>query len=102
MNEVPCGKCGNYDPCLGPGEKHIGRGWCIPRSKYPAQEGPGQVFPPGVTRVAAGQLAEPFLVDEEQVIAVCETARGPIDYDPAERKREMQTFKDSDGKRVLR
>jgi hypothetical protein len=102
MNELPCGQCENYDPSLGPGEKHIGSGWCIPRSKYAAHEGPGQVFPPGVTRVAAGELAVPYIVEADQVIGPCEMARGPIDYDPAERKREMQTFKDKDGVRVLR
>ncbi len=102
MNKLQCGKCENYDPCLGPGEKHIGVGWCIPQSQYPHKEGPGQVFPAGVSRVAEGELGRPFLVEEDQVIEVCETARGPIDYDSAERKREMQTFKDADGNRILR
>lgn len=100
MNKTPCGKCANYDPILGPGEKHKGLGWCIPRSKYPAQEGPGQVFPPGVKRVEHGKLAEPYIVEEHQVIEQCTFVR-QVDYNQAEAKREAQTTKDASGNRVL-
>ena len=102
MNTLECGKCESYDPCLGPGERHIGRGWCVPRSEYPHQEEAGQVFPPGVSRVAEGELAKPVLVEENEIVETCDQVRGPIDYDPAERKRELQTFRDEDGERILR
>lgn len=100
MNELPCGKCLHYDPILGPGEKHIGRGWCIKRSKYPAVEGPGQVFPPNAERVEIGQLAEPYLVDKTQVIAPCEFAR-EAKHDQAEEKQKAQVRTDAAGNRIL-
>ena len=100
MNELTCGKCTNYDPILGPGEKHIGRGWCTKKSKYPAIEGPGQVFPPGVERVAEGALAEPYLVDKTQVIPPCMDAR-EAKHDQAEEKQKAQVRTDATGNRIL-
>lgn len=100
MNELPCGKCIHYDPVLGPGEKDTKRGWCIKKSKYPAVEGPGQVFPPGVERVAIGSLAEPYLVGKRQVVPPCPDAK-EARFDQADKKREKQTVKDATGHRVL-
>jgi hypothetical protein len=85
MNEIPCGNCKNYDPILGPGYKRTARGWCTRRSKYPAKEGPGQLFPDGVERVAAGSLAEPYIVLANMVSTTCTTAVR-ADYDPYEQK----------------
>lgn len=100
MNELPCGKCQHYDPVLGPGEKHIGRGWCIKKSKYPAVEGPGQVFPPNAARVAHGQLAEPYLVEQDQVIPPCPDAR-EARHDQTEEKKKAQMQTDDAGNRIL-
>lgn len=100
MNDLPCGKCEHYDPILGPGEKHIDRGWCIKKSKYAAIEGPGQVFPPNCVRVAPGALAEPYLVEKDQVITPCPDAR-EVKHDQAETKQKAQVRTDTDGKRVL-
>jgi hypothetical protein len=74
-NDVPCGKCQNYDPILGPGEKETKRGWCTMRSVYPHSEGPGQVFPAGVDRVNAGELAQPFIVKKNYTHPTCEMVR---------------------------
>lgn len=100
MNEVPCGKCLNYDPVLGPSEKNTHKGWCIKRSKYPFLEGPGQAFPKNVTRVEHGQLAEPYIVREKQVIAACTEARATT-RDPVKTKQESQVNKDKAGRRIL-
>jgi len=70
-NTIPCGQCVFCDPILkGPG-KITKRGWCMKRSKYPHTEGPGQVFPKGVDRVALGALAEPFIVRLTDIMAAC-------------------------------
>jgi hypothetical protein len=100
MNELPCGKCLNYDPVLGPGEKNTRKGWCIKRSKYPFMEGPGQVFPKGAQRVEKGQLAEPYIVREKQVVATCADVRA-TSKDAVKAKQEAQTNRDKGGRRVL-
>jgi|MudIll2142460700_1097286.scaffolds.fasta_scaffold00022_18 hypothetical protein len=100
MNELPCGKCVNYDPILGSGEKHIKKGWCAKRSKYPAQEGPGQTFPRDVQRVTPGQLAEPFVVREDQIVGHCADARA-TSRDAVKAKKDAQTKTDKSGKRIL-
>jgi hypothetical protein len=74
MNTIPCEKCKHYDPILGPGRKPGNYGWCIIKSKYPAQEGPGQVFPPGVQRVEKGRCAEPHIVKNNLVVGHCNSA----------------------------
>lgn len=100
MNELPCGKCIHYDPVLGPGEKDTKRGWCVKKSKYPAVEGPGQVFPVGATRVAIGSLAEPYLVKKDQVVPPCPDAK-EARIDVLDKKRASQTVKNAQGQRVL-
>lgn len=99
-NTLPCGKCAHYDPLLGSNEKDTGMGWCAKRSVYPHKEGPGQVFPPGVARVAFGELARPFITKKGDVVAPCEHARPSAD-DTIARKRQLQTRLDHTGKRIL-
>lgn len=71
INNKPCKECSFYDEIkLGKGAKS-NRGWCAKKSKYPYQEGPGQVFPSGVDRVAAGELAQPVIVKGAQVVPNC-------------------------------
>jgi hypothetical protein len=89
MNDLPCGKCKKYDPILGPNERETRRGWCIPRSKYPHAEGPGQVFPDGVERVGPKELAKPYIVKRDYVHPMCEMAR-PTDVDLVEEKKKRQ------------
>ena len=89
MNKLPCGECKLFDPILGPGEKKTRRGQCVPRSVYPAREGPGQVFPTGVARVPVGELAKPFIVKLDQVVAPCEYAR-KANFDTVEEKKKRQ------------
>lgn len=100
MNKLECGKCAKYDPILGPNEKRTKRGWCIPRSIYPATEGPGQIFPPGVKRAEAGELAKPFIVRDKQVVESCDMAK-PVDFDTYEEKKKNQAVYDDDGRRIL-
>jgi len=85
---------------LGPKEKDTKKGWCEKRSKYPHSEGPGQVFPPNVARVAHGELAKPFIVKKEQVVPSCTTAQ-LANFDPVKAKRVGQTQLDAKGKRIL-
>jgi hypothetical protein len=101
INELPCGKCKNYDPILGPNERETRRGWCIPRSKYAHKEGPGQVFPPGVARVGPKELAQPYIVKKDFVHSMCEHAR-PTDTDPVEekQKRQVEATTQRSGRRV--
>ena len=75
MNKLPCGRCEHFDPILGPYRKDTKMAWCAKRSKYPAHEGPGQVFPANVVRVAAGALAEPYIVRPDTVEEMCTTVR---------------------------
>jgi len=99
-NSIRCNQCRFYDIILGSYEKATKRGWCAKRSKYPAQEGPGQVFPPDVERVAVGQLAEPFVVRGGSIISACPFAT-PSDVDPATEKKTRTVVLNADGRRIL-
>lgn len=101
INKIPCGRCRNYDPILGSKEKETRRGWCTVRSMYPAKEGPGQIFPSGVRRVAAGEIAKPFIVKKDYVHPTCEHAR-ETNVDAAKQKKEQQATiaTRKDGRRV--
>ena len=98
-NEMPCGTCVNYDPILGSNDKDTKMGWCVKRSRYPHQEGPGQVFPPNVERVEPGALAQPFIVKKEQVVPQCALAH-LSKVDPVAQKRQSQTQTDAKGNRI--
>jgi len=74
-NDIQCSACAYYDKIRGPNNKDIKKGWCQKRSLYPHAEGPGQVFPPGVPRVAHGELAKPFIVRGGQVVDACPYVR---------------------------
>jgi hypothetical protein len=98
--EHTCGECANYDPILGPGEKETKRGWCIPRSVYPAVEGPGQVFPPGVKRAKKGELAKPYIVKKYDLLPGCDLSK-KTDLDPYVEKKKSQKVTDDKGRRIL-
>ena len=98
--DFPCGECMHYDPILGPGEKETKRGWCIKRSLYPAVEGPGQMFPPNVSRVTVGKLAKPYIVKKLNTITACELSR-KTDLDSYVEKKKSQQVTDAKGRRVL-
>jgi hypothetical protein len=104
INEMPCGKCVHYDPRLGSNYKDTKRGNCIMRAKYPYKEGPGQLFPPNAQRVGKSELAQPFLVKEEQVVPMCTDAKLSGVDDPAEAKRKaiFASQEDNQGRRVVR
>lgn len=104
INNLPCGKCVNYDPRLGSNFKDTRRGYCIARSLYPHKEGPGQLFPPQAQRVGKGELAKPFLVKKDQVVEPCTFAKPSGIEDPAEAKRKavFSAMEDGRGIRVLR
>ncbi len=74
VNDKPCQTCVHYDPILrGDGTMKARHGWCAIRSVYPAQEGPGQVFPPRVKRVEPGALAAPVIVTGADAVPSCTT-----------------------------
>jgi len=89
MNTIPCGRCAYYDPLVGPRGKDTKRGWCAKKSKYRAKEGPGQLFPPGVDRVAAGELAKPVIVKKLVVIGPCPFAKATATDALADKKAAM-------------
>lgn len=70
INNHKCDQCEHFDPVLR-GTKNTPWGWCAKRSEYAATEGPGQVFPLNVKRVAIGELAKPFMVRRGQVVENC-------------------------------
>jgi len=70
LNNKNCGACNNFDIVLR-GIKETSWGWCSRKSEYPATEGPGQIFPLGVKRVAANEPAKPFMVKKAQVVTNC-------------------------------
>lgn len=104
INELPCGRCVNYDPRLGPKFKDTKRGNCIARAKYSYKEGPGQIFPPNAQRVKEGELAKPYLVKKDQVVGSCEYAKLSNVEDPAKAKQQavVDSQTDDKGNRVLR
>jgi len=61
MTDRPCSSCKHYD-VIRRGEKPTKIGWCAKLSKYPSEDSVGQQTPPGVTRVAPGLPAVPYLV----------------------------------------
>ncbi len=76
FNDKACDKCEFFDPVMrgqtsSGGVRETVWGWCAKRSKYPAQEGPGQRFPAGVTRLPPGELGQPFIVRKGQVVPNC-------------------------------
>ena len=89
MNDLPCGKCDNFDPILGSGRKKTAHGWCAKKSVYHHAEEPGQVFPAGVKRAAPGALAQPYIVTWENVETVCPDAK-ETDRDLCEDKRQAE------------
>jgi len=75
-NDKPCDTCEHFDPVMRGqtakgGVRETRWGWCAKRSKYPTYEGPGQMFPAGVERVAQGELAQPFILSKGQVQSNC-------------------------------
>lgn len=105
MNDVPCGQCKKFDPILNPEDvkRKPRRGMCIPRSKYPHTEGPGQTFPAGVERVASGELAKPYIVRRDQVVPTCDYVKR-AEADPTDEKRKQQIAATTrkDGRRIHR
>jgi hypothetical protein len=100
-NLIPCGKCQHFDVIIRGADKTTKRGWCIHRSKYPAKEGPGQIFPPTAQRVNEGELAQPFIVRKLQVIEQCQfVVAAP--QDPVVRKTNVIKATLADKTRVLR
>lgn len=72
INDKPCNLCVNYDPIgIGDGKRKTTRGWCAVKSQYPAVEPPERTFPPGVRRVAPGELAKPTIVVGRETVASC-------------------------------
>lgn len=89
-NEVPCGKCANYDPIIRGSAKITKRGWCIPRSKYRYEDAPGQVIPPNAERVTdETALAEPFIVRRKGVEPTCVFVRVATEADWPNRKLDL-------------
>lgn len=74
MNDKPCGECQHFDVIIR-GKRETKHGWCAKKSKYPAKEGPGQVFPEGVERVGNGELAQPVIVGVAEVASRCANHR---------------------------
>ena len=68
MATRPCKECSKYDPI---GRK-TGHGRCSLKSIYPMKEGPGQVFPLGVTRMTEeGKPCKPFVVRGDSIATTC-------------------------------
>ena len=103
MNTLKCGLCAFYDPILARNEKETKRGWCVKRSVYPAQPGPGQVFPPDAVRQDDPKaLGEPYIVRKSEVVLTCAYAKAGRG-DAAKKKKAAQealTLTPS-GKRIL-
>jgi hypothetical protein len=75
--DKPCDTCKNYDPITVQNGQNVGRhGRCAAQSTYPAVEQQGQKFPPGVKRVAPGQLAKPVIVTGTETVSACSLYRG--------------------------
>lgn len=75
INNLPCGRCRQFDVIRGPGGKATRRGRCAKKSVYPAKEGPGQVFPAGVRRAGPGEAVDIRIVRKDQVVEMCPYAR---------------------------
>lgn len=70
MSDRPCKECNNYDVIIR-GKRETAHGWCAAKSTYPTNEGPGQVFPDGVRRAAAGEMAQPVIVKGDSIETRC-------------------------------
>lgn len=75
MNNLPCGKCREYDAIIGSRQVPTGYGRCVPKSVYPTQEGPGQRFPPGAKRAAEGAMPKLEVVKKNEVVPHCLLAK---------------------------
>ena len=76
MATKPHKECFYYDPIVGPGSRLCVHGRCALKSVYPMKEGPGQVFPPGVTRMTEeGKPCKPFIVRGTEIDPSCATFR---------------------------
>jgi hypothetical protein len=75
INSRPCKECVHYDPIIRGDKRVTRRGWCAARSEYPTLEPEGRLFPPGVRRVAAGELARPFIVVGRDIVPHCTLVR---------------------------
>lgn len=99
LNEKPCDDCQHFDPVIR-GKKPTNWGWCAKKSVYPKKQGPGQIFPMGVKRVANGaDPAQPYMVKKGKVVTNCVEYRlrlpGPSKQDLI---KELQT---RGGKRII-
>jgi hypothetical protein len=100
MNISNCGGCEHFDPVIR-GTKPTPWGWCVKNSTYPAKEGPGQVFPPGVKRVTGAERPAPHIVRKEQIVPNCtlyliRTAK------PTKQELMAKLLSDANGKVILR
>lgn len=76
LNNKPCDTCNFFDPILKGGQKGLKEtewAWCAKKSVYPLKEGPGQLFPPNVTRVEkASDPARPVILRKGEVKSNCD------------------------------
>jgi len=91
MATKSCDTCASFDPVLRGfnrgGHKETAWGWCAKKSVYPIAEEPGQMFPPGVTRMSeATGPSQPYIVKRGQIVAHCN------DYQ--EKKKDIMTKAD--------
>lgn len=98
MNELPCGRCRNYDVIIR-GTKPTSRAWCAKLSIYPHKDKPGRMIPKGAQRAAAGEPPKPYIVRKDQVYTACTHAK-EADYDPAKYKAE-KLYPPDDKDRVI-
>ena len=97
MNTVPCGQCQHFDPVLSAKTKKdasVKHGWCVKRSVYPRNEGPGQVFPKEAVRDDSA-VGKPFIVRAKNVLGGCADAIQVSKVDPVIEKRKQQALKNS-------
>jgi len=87
LNDKTCNTCANYSVIsIGDGQKKANRGWCIPKSIYPAQEQPGQIFPPGVRRAPLVELGKPVIVVGADVVGHCAEYKAKPPSKPTKKK----------------
>jgi hypothetical protein len=94
MNELPCGKCRNFD-CILRGTEPTRRAWCAKLSVYPHHDRPGKLVPKGAQRAAKGEPSKPYIVRADEVKAACQHVK-EADYDPAEYKKNRLFPPDKD------
>ena len=72
VNNKPCGTCEHFDVIIR-GKDQTDLAWCAKKSVYPANPGPGQLFPAGVTRAEEpSELGKPVIVRRKGVVASCD------------------------------